>query len=83
MIGMVLLCSAAWAALASGAPYALTRATLDGGGGVSQGGVYALTGTIGQPDANIQHSAGGDISLGGGFWARLTGFLFKDGFEGP
>ena len=31
--------------------YALDWSTIDGGGGTSTGGVYAVSGTIGQPDA--------------------------------
>jgi hypothetical protein len=40
--------------------------TIDSGGGTSAGGQYALTGTIGQPDAG--YSAAGDYELPGGFW---------------
>ena len=39
--------------------------TIDGGGRVSSGGPYRLSGTMGQPDAGI--SSGGLYSLGGGF----------------
>jgi len=46
--------------------YNLTWFTIDGGGGVSSGGTYVLTGTIGQPDAD--YSAGGQYELLGGFW---------------
>jgi hypothetical protein len=40
--------------------------TIDAGGGDSSGGVFSLTGTIGQPDAGA--SAGGTFQCGGGFW---------------
>ncbi len=40
--------------------------TVDGGGGLSQGGNYTLLGTSGQPDASAM-SAGG-YTLHGGFW---------------
>lgn len=40
--------------------------TIDGGGGTSTGGVYSVTGTIGQPDAG--HMSGGNFTLDGGFW---------------
>ena len=43
--------------------------TMDGGGGQSTGGVYAVTGTIGQPDAGTM--AGGDYTLAGGFWGLV------------
>ena len=35
----------------SGGDYEISWSTIDGGGGRSTGGDYALTGTIGQPDA--------------------------------
>jgi hypothetical protein len=42
--------------------------TIDGGGGASTGGVHAVSGTIGQPDAGGPMSSG-QYSLIGGFWA--------------
>lgn len=39
--------------------------TIDGGGGSSSGGTFAITGTIGQPDAG--NSAGGTFQISGGF----------------
>ena len=53
------------ASIASG-QYDISWYTIDGGGGTSSGGQYALTGTIGQPDAD--YSAGGNYELLGGFW---------------
>jgi len=50
------------------AQYAITWHTIDGGGGTSTGGVYSVTGTIGQPDAGATMT-GGSYSLTGGFWA--------------
>ena len=50
----------------SSAGYDLSWWTVDGGGGTASGGSYTLVGTIGQPDAGIL--AGGDYTLGGGFW---------------
>jgi hypothetical protein len=47
--------------------YAITWQTVDGGGGTSTGGVYSVSGTIGQPDAGVM--SGGNYSLTGGFWA--------------
>jgi hypothetical protein len=46
--------------------YELSWYTIDGGGGRSTGGLYTLTGTIGQPDA--AYSSGGNFELLGGFW---------------
>ena len=42
--------------------------TIDGGGGTSTGGVYSVSGTIGQPDAGAAMT-GGNYSLTGGFWS--------------
>ena len=56
----------ALAGSAQGQNYALDWFTIDGGGGASSGGVYSLTGTIGQPDAGTM--SGGAFSLVGGFW---------------
>ena len=42
-----------------------------GGGGTSTGGVYAVSGTIGQPDASGAMS-GGSYSLTGGFWSLIS-----------
>lgn len=46
--------------------------TIDGGGGTSTGGVYSLSGTIGQPDANAPPMTGGNFSLTGGFWSLFA-----------
>lgn len=47
--------------------YDLSWHTMDGGGGTSSGGPYALSATIGQPDAGAM--SGGEFALQGGFWA--------------
>ena len=46
--------------------YSIDWFTIDGGGGTSTGGVYSVSGTIGQPDAG--KSSGGSYVLEGGFW---------------
>jgi hypothetical protein len=46
--------------------YAIDWYTIDGGGGTSTGGVYAVSGTIGQPDAG--ELSGGTYALQGGYW---------------
>ena len=46
--------------------YSIDWYTIDGGGGTSTGGVYAVSGTIGQPDAG--RLEGGNYVIGGGFW---------------
>lgn len=59
------------AAAQSGGGYDLTWNTIDGGGGVSNGSTYSLSGTIGQPDAGTM--IGGAYTLNGGFWIDLLG----------
>jgi hypothetical protein len=70
----LLLLLASWACLLAILPlparaqnYSLDWFTIDGGGGTSTGGVYTISGTIGQPDAGTM--TGGNYSLIGGFWA--------------
>jgi hypothetical protein len=58
------LCSQAWG------QYAIEWSTIDGGGGTSTGGVYAVSGTIGQPDAGAM--SGGNFTLQGGFWGVIA-----------
>jgi len=43
--------------------------TIDGGGGTSTGGVFSVSGTIGQPDAG--HMSGGNFTVDGGFWGII------------
>jgi hypothetical protein len=49
------------------ADYAIDWYTIDGGGGISTGGPYVLSGTIGQPDAS--DSQGESFIVLGGFWS--------------
>jgi len=51
--------------------YTIDWFTIDGGGGTSTGGVYAVSGTIGQPDASGAMT-GGNYSLTGGFWSLIA-----------
>jgi hypothetical protein len=46
--------------------YSIRWYTIDGGGGTGSGGVYELTGTIGQADAGYHYEA--PYELLGGFW---------------
>ena len=50
------------------AQYSIDWHTIDGGGGTSTGGVYSVSGTIGQPDAGGPMT-NGQYSVTGGFWA--------------
>jgi hypothetical protein len=47
--------------------YIIDWFTIDGGSGTSIGGGFAVSGTLGQPDAGAM--SGGIYSLAGGFWA--------------
>jgi hypothetical protein len=60
------------AATAYAQPFAIDWFTIDSGGGTSTGGVYSLSGTIGQADASAQPMTGGGFSLTGGFWSLLA-----------
>jgi hypothetical protein len=51
-------------------PFAINWSTIDGGGGTSTGGVYSVSGTIGQPDAGKM--SGGNYTLQGGFWGVIA-----------
>jgi hypothetical protein len=51
--------------------YSIDWSTIDGGGGTSTGGVYSVSGTIGQPDAGGPMT-NGQYSVTGGFWALPT-----------
>jgi len=50
--------------------YSIDWFTIDGGGGTSTGGVYSVSGTIGQPDAG--HMSGGNFTIDGGFWGIIA-----------
>ena len=51
--------------------YTIDWYKVSGGGGTSTGGVYAVSGTIGQHDAGGPMT-GGSYSLTGGFWSLIT-----------
>jgi hypothetical protein len=50
------------------AQYSMDWHKVGGGGGTSTGGVYAVSGTVGQPDAGGPMT-NGQYSVTGGFWA--------------
>jgi hypothetical protein len=50
--------------------YSLTWYKVSGGGGMSNGSPYQVSGTVGQPDASGPMT-GGNYSLTGGFWALI------------
>jgi hypothetical protein len=51
--------------------YSIDWYKIAGGGGTSTGGVYSVSGTIGQHDASGPMT-GGNYSLTGGFWALIS-----------
>ncbi len=52
------------------AQYSIDWFKVAGGGGTSTGGVYSVSGTIGQADAGTM--SGGNYSLTGGFWSIIA-----------
>ena len=65
-LGLLLLPAAGFAQ-----QYSIDWSTIAGGGGTSTGGVYSVSGTIGQHDAGGPMT-GGSYSLTGGFWSLLA-----------
>lgn len=65
-----LLCSLLLPATGFSQSYAIDWYKIAGGGGTSTGGVYSVSGTVGQPDASGPMS-GGNFSVTGGFWALV------------
>jgi hypothetical protein len=67
--GLLALLAGGWLGLSlpgTAQDYAINWSTVDGGGGTSTGGVYSVSGTIGQPDAGTM--SGGNYTVEGGFW---------------
>ena len=60
------LCFKAWGQTS----YSIDWYSIDGGGGTGTGGVYTISGTIGQPDAGTL--SGANYSLTGGFWSLVA-----------
>jgi hypothetical protein len=52
--------------------YSIGWHTIDGGSGRSTGGGFAVSGTLGQPQASAQSMSGGTFTLTGGFWSFLA-----------
>src|SRR6187401_490919 len=69
IIAGALFCATAFSLLAQ--TYSIDWHTIDGGGGTSTGGVYSVSGTIGQPDAGGPMT-NGQYSVTSGFWALPT-----------
>jgi hypothetical protein len=56
--------------LCAQAQYSIDWHTIGGGGGTSTGGVYSVSGTLGQPDAG--RMSGGSFTMEGGFWSVVA-----------
>lgn len=68
----------------AGGDYELRRSVVAAGGARSTGGDFALTGSIGQDEADPLAARSGQWSLQGGFWGGAAdgeGGIFADGFE--
>ena len=65
----LLLCALLAGPFIASAQYSIDWHKIAGGGGASTGGVYAVSGTIGQHDAGTM--SGGNYSLTGGFWSLI------------
>jgi len=67
----------------SGGDFSINKSTIASGGGTSNGGNYAVAGTIGQVDAS-EELTGGNFRLTGGFWNNRSinsDIIFKNSFE--
>ena len=67
---IIFLAALALASWVAPAQFTLDWSTVDGGGTSSTGGVYSVTGTIGQADAGAV--SGGSFALQGGFWVTVA-----------
>jgi hypothetical protein len=61
------------ASASTGGPFELSFFTIDCGGGTSSAGAFAVTATIGQPDAASTALSGGAFSIVGGFIPAASG----------
>ena len=68
---LILLSTLLFPAFGFAQSYSIDWSTIDGGGGTSTGGVYSVSGTIGQPDAGGPMT-NGQYSVTGGFWSLPT-----------
>jgi len=68
---LCLACAGLFALATQAQQYSIDWFRVSGGGGTSTGDVYAVSGTIGQPDAGMAMS-GGSYSLTGGFWSLIA-----------
>src|ERR1039458_940445 len=69
ILGLIILALAVLSARAQS--YSVDWYKIAGGGGTSTGGLYSVSGTIGQPDASGAMT-GGSYSFTGGFWSLIN-----------
>ena len=69
ILGLIILALAVLSARAQS--YSVDWYKIAGGGGTSTGGLYSVSGTIGQPDASGAMT-GDNYSLNGGFWSLIN-----------
>ena len=67
LVALLFLASAVVVYAQTDSGYDLTWWTVDGGGGIIEGGGFSLSGTIGQPEPPPV-STGGGFKLTSGFW---------------
>ncbi|HRQ63736.1 MAG TPA: hypothetical protein PKZ76_02530 [Xanthomonadaceae bacterium] len=72
--------------MAAAQEWSIDWSSIDGGGEIAaEGGVWELSGTVGQWDASQAPHVGGVWTLQGGFWTLASGTpneaIFRDGFE--
>lgn len=67
IILMLIVFFAVIASSQTGGDYRIEKSVVAGGGGQSSGGIYSVTGTIGQPAVGTP-SAGGVFKIYSGFW---------------
>jgi hypothetical protein len=79
---LLFLIMSAYSYAQKGATFAVSKSTIDAGGGKSDGTSYSINGSIGQTNASSKIS-GTSFSIKGGFWVSTPrpDSLFSDGFE--
>lgn len=67
----LILCALAGAfSLCAQTQYSIDWFTIGGGGGTATGGIYTVSGTVGQPDAGKM--SGGSYTVEGGYWSVVA-----------
>jgi len=69
-VSALIVCAWFCGAAAFAQSFSIDWFSMDGGGGTSTGGVYTISGTIGQTDAG--RLTGGSYTIEGGFWSIIA-----------